>query len=140
MTLSKVFRPTQHKMCHFGDAPKQHAHIGFYRSAFYFQVPQYRTFLLVSYLSCSLTMTFYNPSPILSVPSHLHCSCVFHVPLFRIFVVHPCLSLSTSFLLPLALQCITLVGNLLESILLMCPNHLNLPHQILSHTVSISWS
>jgi len=37
------------------------------------------------------------------------------------------------FLLPLTLQLITLVSNLLASILLTCPNHLNLPLWILSH-------
>jgi len=50
--------------------------------------------LIDSSRSGSLTMRLYDPSPLLSVQSHLHCSsCDVHVPLFQIFLYNYCLSM-----------------------------------------------
>jgi len=59
------------------------------------------------------------------------------LPLYCLSRIFGCLPL---FLLPLMLQCSTLVSNLFAAILFTCPNHRTLPRQISSHNVSVCWS
>ena len=59
------------------------------------------------------------------------------LPLYCLSHTFGCLPL---FLLPLMLQCSTLVSNLFAAILFTCPNHRTLPRQISSHNVSVCWS
>ena len=56
-------------------------------------------------------MRLNDPFPLLSVPSHLHCSSDVHVPLFQIFLyivtVYPCFWLCTSRPIPFAFDTVT---------------------------------
>ena len=66
-------------------------------------------------------MRLHDPSPFLTVPNHLHCIFLaFRFSFVLSIHVFGCLPL---FLLPLMLQCSTLVGNLFASTVFTCPNH-----------------